>query len=206
VQQLRPEISFFKIGLQLYTAEGPEVVRAILRTGAKVFLDLKLHDIPNTVAGAVHSAADLGVQMLTVHLSGGPAMIRAAADAAPASLTLLGVTVLTSMDDQTLNQTGVVDPVGEQVIRLAKLGFDAGINGLVASPKEIEMLRHQFGPTIKIVSPGIRPTSSELGDQRRVMTPAEALKAGADYLVIGRPITADQNPRDATLKILAELN
>jgi orotidine-5'-phosphate decarboxylase len=206
VEQLRGEISFFKIGLQLYTAEGLEIVRAVLSTGAKVFLDLKLHDIPNTVALAVESAAQHEIQMLTIHLSGGEAMIRAAVSAKPRDLLLLGVTVLTSMDEQTVRQIGIPDKIENQVLRLAKLGIENGIDGIVASPHEIKKLRAEFGEKVKIVVPGIRPSWSEPGDQRRTMTPREALEAGADYLVIGRPITAYPQPNEAVAKILGELS
>jgi orotidine-5'-phosphate decarboxylase len=205
VEQLRGDISCFKVGLQLYTAEGPEIVRAVFGTGAKVFLDLKLHDIPNTVARAVESAAELGVQMLTVHLSGGGAMIRAASSARSGDLLLLGVTLLTSANEQTLREIGISDKIDDHVLRLAKLGVSAGIGGLVASPHEAKMLRAEFGNEIKIVTPGVRPSWSEAVDQKRVMTPRQALEAGADYLVIGRPITAHPNPRKAAAKILDEL-
>jgi orotidine-5'-phosphate decarboxylase len=205
VRQLAGQISFFKIGLQLYTAEGPEIVRAVLGIGAKVVLDLKLHDIPNTVACAVESAAELGVQMLTVHLSGGGAMIRAAVSACSGDLLLLGVTLLTSANEQTLREIGIPDKIDDHVLRLAKLGVSAGIGGLVASPREARMLRAEFGNEIKIVTPGVRPTWAEAVDQKRVMTPREALEAGADYLVIGRPITAHPNPCEAVAKILAEI-
>jgi orotidine-5'-phosphate decarboxylase len=205
VDQLREQISFFKIGLQLYTAEGPEVVRAVLATGAKVFLDLKLHDIPNTVARSVESAAQLGVQMLTIHLSGGREMIGAAVAARKNNLSILGVTVLTSATEETLSEIGISDKIDNQVLRLGKLGVEAGVDGLVASPHEVKMLRDQFGAKIKLVVPGIRPSWSEAGDQRRVMTPRQALDAGADYLVIGRAIIADPNPRQALTKILDKL-
>ena len=205
VDQLREQISFLKIGLQLYTAEGPEVVRAVLATGAKVFLDLKLHDIPNTVARAVESAAQLGVQMLTIHLSGGPEMIRAAVTARKNNLSILGVTVLTSADEQTLRQVGISDKIDNQVLRLAKLGVEAGVDGLVASPREVKMLRTQFGAKIKLVVPGIRPSWAEAGDQKRFMAPRQALDAGADYLVIGRPIIAHLSSREAAAKILDEI-
>src|SRR5436190_5653742 len=188
VDQLREQISFFKIGLQLYTAEGPEIVRAVLSTGAKVWLDLKLHDIPNTVARAVESATNLGLQMLTIHLSGGSEMIRAATAARANNISILGVTVLTSATEQTLREIGIAGKVDDQVLRLVKLGVEAGIDGVVASPHEIKILRAEFGNKIKLVVPGIRPSWSEAGDQRRVMAPQEALDAGADYLVIGRPI------------------
>ena len=205
VDQLREQISFFKIGLQLYTAEGPEIVRAVLSTGAKVWLDLKQHDIPNTVARAVESATNLGVRMLTIHLSGGSEMIRAATAARANNISILGVTVLTSATEQTLREIGIADKVDDQVLRLAKLGVDVEIDGVVAGPHEIKALRHEFADEIKIVVPGIRPTRSEAGDQKRVMTPRQALDMGADYLVIGRPITTHPNPREAVAKILAEL-
>ena len=206
VEQLHNEISFFKIGLQLYTAEGPEIVRAVLAMGAKVFLDLKLYDIPNTVAKAVESANTLGVQMLTIHLSGGSEMIRAATAARGDKMSILGVTVLTSATEQTLSETGIEDKIDNQVLRLAGLGVAAGVDGLVASPHEIKILRATYGDKIKIVTPGIRPSWSQAEDQKRFMTPREALNAGADYLVIGRPITAHANPREAVAKILQEIN
>src|SRR5437763_7537915 len=206
VDQLNGQISFFKIGLQLYTAEGPEIVRAVLSTGAKVLLDLKLHDIPNTVARAVESASNLGVHMLTIHLSGGSEMIRAATAVRANNISILGVTVLTSATEQTLREIGISDEVGDQVLRLAKLGVEADIDGIVASPHEIKILRAEFGDKVKIVVPGIRPSGSESGDQKRVMTPREAIDAGADYLVIGRPIIAHSRPREAVAKILDELN
>ena len=205
VEQLRSEISFFKIGLQLYTAEGPEIVRAVLATGAKVWLDLKLYDIPNTVARAVESANTLGVQMLTIHLSGGAEMIRAATGARESHMLLLGVTVLTSSTEQTLREIGLTDTVEAQVIRLAKLGAAAGIDGLVASPHEIKTLRREFGGRIKIAVQGIRPSWADQGDQKRFMTPREAMEAGADYIGIGRPITAHAQPREAVARILDEL-
>ena len=206
VEQLCDEISFFKIGLQLYTAEGPEIVRSVSDTGAKVWLDLKLYDIPNTVARAVESASRLGAKMLTIHLSGGSEMIRAAIAARSNDLLLLGVTVLTSSTEQTLREIGITDAVGKQVIRLARLGAEAGIDGVVASPHEIKTLRHEFGNGIKIAVQGIRPTWADPGDQKRFMTPWEALQAGADYIGIGRPITAHAQPREALARILDELH
>jgi orotidine-5'-phosphate decarboxylase len=205
VEKLRDQISFFKIGLQLYTAEGPEIVRAVSSTGAKVWLDLKLYDIPNTVARAVESANRLGVQMLTIHLSGGSEMIRVATSAGANNMLLLGVTVLTSATEETLREIGIQGGVNDQVLRLAKLGVEAGIDGVVASPHEIKPLRREFGDKIKIAVQGIRPSWSEPGDQKRFMTPREAFEAGADYIGIGRPITKHQNPREAVAKILAEL-
>ena len=205
VRDLSPEVAFFKVGLQLYTAAGPEIVRSVLATGAKVFLDLKLHDIPNTVAWTVESAGQLRVQMLTIHLSGGAEMIRAAVAARKNNVSILGVTVLTSATEETLREIGVSDKIDDYVLRLAKVGVAGGIDGLVASPREVKMLRAQFGAKIKLVVPGIRPSWSEAGDQKRVMTPREALEAGADYLVIGRPIIAHPRPREAVTRILNEI-
>jgi orotidine-5'-phosphate decarboxylase len=206
VQELRDQISFFKIGLQLYTAEGPEIVRAVLATGAKVWLDLKLYDIPNTVARAVESASHLGVHMLTIHLSGGSEMIRAATGARANETVILGVTVLTSATEQTLREVGIAAKMDDQVLRLARLGAEAGIDGVVASPHEIKKLRREFGDKIKIAVQGIRPSWAEPGDQKRFMTPRQAIEAGADYIGIGRPITAHQNPREAVERILEELS
>jgi orotidine-5'-phosphate decarboxylase len=206
VQELRDQISFFKIGLQLYTAEGPEIVRAVLATASRVWLDLKLYDIPNTVAGAVKSASHLGVHMLTIHLSGGSEMIRAATDARANDIVILGVTVLTSATELTLREIGIGDKVTDQVLRLAGLGVEGGIDGLVASPHEIKTLRTEFGNKLKLAVQGIRPRWAEPGDQKRFMTPREAIDAGADYIGIGRPITAHRNPREALERILEELS
>src|SRR5438094_8484808 len=206
VKELRDRISFFKIGLQLYTAEGPEIVRAVLATGAKVWLDIKLYDIPNTVARAVESANDLGVHMLTIHLSGGSEMVRAATKARANNMLLLGVTVLTSATEQTLREIGVPGKVDDQVLRLASLGVEAGIDGVVASPHEIKKLRAEFASRIKIVVQGIRPTWAEPGDQKRFTTPRQAIEAGADYIGIGRPITTHPQPSEAVAKILQELS
>jgi orotidine-5'-phosphate decarboxylase len=205
VEQLGEQISFFKIGLQLYTAEGPEIVRAVTARGGKIFLDLKLHDIPNTVARAVDSASDLGVQMLTIHLSGGSEMIRAAVAARKREMSILGVTVLTSSTQHTLDEIGIEEQLDRHVLRLGNLGVAAGIDGLVASPFETRFLRSELGDKIKIVVPGVRPSWSKPGDQKRFMTPREAIEAGANYLVVGRPITAHKNPRKAVERILEEL-
>ena len=205
VEQLGGQISFFKIGLQLYTAEGPEIVRAVLASGANVFLDLKLHDIPNTVANAVASAGKVGAQMLTIHLSGGPEMIRAAVSAKKGKMSILGVTVLTSATQQTLDEIGIGEQLDRHVLRLGNLGATAGIDGLVASPFEVSFLREQLGDKIKLIVPGVRPSWSEPGDQKRFMTPRQALEAGADYLVIGRPIIAANDPREALTRSLDEL-
>lgn len=195
-----------KIGLQLFTALGPAFVREVRASGAKVFLDLKFHDIPNTAREAVHSATKLDVQMTTIHLAGGPEMVSGAVAAAgPDGPLVLGVTVLTSMDESALAATGVPRSPAEQVLHLAKMGVANGLRGVVASPHEITVLRETFGTSLRIVTPGVRPAGSDAGDQRRVMTPREAMARGADHLVIGRPITGASSPRDAFLRIAAEI-
>jgi orotidine-5'-phosphate decarboxylase len=205
VSVLSDAVSIYKIGLQLYTAAGPEIVRAVAATGAKIFLDLKLHDIPNTVAKAVGAAGELGVQMLTIHLSGGRAMLEAAASAKSPSLLLLGVTVLTSSTQETLSETGVSSTLEAQVLRLGQLGKECGIDGLITSPHEVRVLRERLGSEITLVTPGVRPAWAAADDQKRFTTPAEALKSGADYLVIGRPITAAAEPRAAVERLLDEI-
>ena len=195
-----------KIGLELFTAEGPSVIKAVQDRGSRVFLDLKFHDIPNTVAHAVKSASGLGVAMTTLHASGGPVMLEAAAKAAEGSeLLLLAVTVLTSMDAAQLSSIGISVEPREQVLRLAGLASDTGIGGVVCSPLEVNAIRTSLGNDLRIVTPGVRPTWAATGDQKRVMTPAEAVKEGSDWLVIGRPITAAENPREAYSKVVAEL-
>jgi orotidine-5'-phosphate decarboxylase len=205
ISLLSEDVGLFKIGLQNYTAEGPALIRPISLLGPKVFLDLKLHDIPNTVAKAVEAAGQLGVRMLTIHLSGGSEMIRAAVAARSADMLLLGVTVLTSSTDETLAETGITAKTSDQVLRLARLGVANGIDGLVASPHEARMLRAEFGDKIKIATPGIRPVGSAAGDQKRFATPREAIDSGADYLVIGRPITAASDPKAAVRSVANEL-
>ncbi|MBM3802199.1 MAG: orotidine-5'-phosphate decarboxylase [Acidimicrobiia bacterium] len=211
VGQLRQRVGLFKVGSQLFTAEGPELVREIVRQGEKVFLDLKFHDIPNTVGKAVAAAARLGVSMLTLHTAGGLKMLSAAVAAVnrlPAAVErplLLGVTVLTSLADEDLAQVGVDAGAALQVSRLAGLAEEAGLGGIVASPEELGPLRRQLGSALKIVTPGIRPAGSDLNDQSRIATPAAALRAGADYLVIGRPITASSDPPASLEKILSKL-
>ena len=204
ITALSGQVGMFKIGLQRYTADGPALIEKS-SVAAKIFLDLKLHDIPNTVAKAVESASGFGVRMLTIHLSGGSEMVRAAVGARTGDLLLLGVTVLTSSTDATLQETGVTGRTSDQVLRLARLGVANGIDGLVASPHEARLLRNEFGGEIKIVTPGIRPSGSDAGDQKRFTTPREAIDAGADYLVIGRPITAAADPRVAVERIVREL-
>ena len=187
----------YKVGMQLYTAEGPQVVRDLTASGRRVFLDLKYHDIPNTVASAVHEAARLGVSMLTVHASGSVKMLKAAADAARAvnpALTVLGVTVLTSMADDDLGKIGVPGTILEEVLRLAKLALDNGCKGIVSSAQESAALRKEFGYNFAIVTPGVRMAGSGHGDQVRVVTPVEAIRAGASHIVVGRPITEAADP------------
>jgi orotidine-5'-phosphate decarboxylase len=198
-----------KIGLEFVTANGPDGVRRMVDLGLPVFLDVKFHDIPNTVAGAVRQAAGLGVAMLTLHVSGGPAMLRAALDAAHEAEPcpqLLGVTVLTSIDNADLAALGVIDKVADQVLRLGEIAWNAGLDGLVCPPQEITLLRERFEGKVKIVVPGIRPADSPKGDQKRTMTPAEAMARGADILVVGRPITRAPDPRAAALALAAEID
>ncbi len=199
----------YKVGMQLFTAEGPGVVRDLIASGRRVFLDLKYHDIPNTVASAVREAANLRVGMLTVHAGGGGKMLRAASDAARSvnpALMVLGVTVLTSMDDQDLDKTGVRGRVGEQVVRLAGLAITNGCQGVVASAREASELRAKLGAHFLIVTPGVRPAGKEHGDQTRVVTPSEAIAAGATYIVVGRPITAATNPGVEARAILDQMS
>jgi orotidine-5'-phosphate decarboxylase len=198
-----------KIGLEFVTANGPDGVRRVVDLGLPVFLDVKFHDIPNTVAGAVRQAAGLGVAMLTLHISGGPAMLRAALDAARESdrcPQLLGVTVLTSIDEADLAEQGLSDKVADHVLRLGEIAWNAGLDGLVCAPQEIVLLRERFEDKVRIVVPGIRPAGSAGGDQKRTLTPAETVARGADILVIGRPITRAPDPRAAALAIAAEID
>ena len=205
----RQPIGGLKLGLEFVTANGPSGVRSIVDLGLPVFLDLKFHDIPNTIVGAIKAAADLGVSMITLHLQGGPAMLWAAADAVKdlgqRRPMLLGVSVLTSMDDKDLAAVGVEGSAEAQVLRLAGLARKTGMDGMICSPREIGPLRKAFGDSLKLVVPGIRPAGSAAGDQKRTLTPGEAIKAGADYLVIGRPITAAGSPRAAAVAINDEI-
>ncbi len=209
LSRLRDSVRWVKIGLELYTAGGPDTVRQAADLGFDVFLDLKLHDIPNTVARAVTSAARLPVKMLTIHTAGGREMMRQAvkaqADAAP-HLRLLGVTVLTSLGAADLPEIGVASPPADQVVRLARLAVDCGMTGLVCSPLELPALRAQVPKTVKLVTPGIRPAGAgRADDQARVMTPAEAAKAGADFIVVGRPILMAPDAASAARGILSDL-
>ena len=206
VEPLANEGCLFKIGLQLFTAEGPSIISKLQATGARIFLDLKFHDIPNTAREAVHSAVRLGVDMTTIHLCGGPEMVSESIAAAGGSKTLvLGVSVLTSMDDESLRAVGVPRVAEEQVLHLAEMGLRCGLRGIVASPREIRPLRENFGNSLVIVTPGVRPAGSDVGDQKRIMTPGDAVRAGADYLVIGRPITGAPSPLDSLRAIAAEM-
>lgn len=204
----------FKVGLELFTAEGPALFRKLKALRKDIFLDLKLHDIPNTVAGAVRSAYKHGVRMMTIHTSGGREMMAKAAEAAKAAAEagqgsrplLLGVTVLTSLKGDDLEEVGMGSDVASQVLRLAGLAKAAGLDGVVCSPQEIEVLRREYGRDLIIVTPGIRPVWAAAQDQKRIMTPAEAVAKGADYLVIGRPITGAPSPNEAFLKVVEELD
>lgn len=210
-RRLYPRISFFKIGTQLFTAEGPSAVRRVASLGrdVRIFLDLKFHDIPNTVAGAVSAAAALpGVRMVNVHALGGAHMMRAAADTLRARKRrplLLAVTVLTSMDAAQLRAAGIAGLPATRVVKLARLAQDAGVDGVVASPQEAAAIRRACGCKFVVVTPGIRPVATARDDQSRIATPVRALRAGADYLVIGRPITAAANPASSANAILAEI-
>jgi orotidine-5'-phosphate decarboxylase len=205
VDRLEGAARWFKVGLELYIAEGNSLVAELQRRGFSVFLDLKLHDIPNTVASAVRAAAKLGVNMLTVHASGGPEMLAAAAESGDTSLTLLAVTVLTSMDAAQLEATGVRGSAAAQVERLATMAFAYGIRGFVCSPAEVANLRRRLGNEPLLVIPGIRPEGAAVGDQRRVATPGATMAAGASYLVVGRPITRAVDPGAAIKAILAQM-
>ena len=203
------ELLWIKIGLQSYLRDGPGFIHDIAAQGKKVFLDLKLHDIPNTMAKAIESLADLPVSMLTIHASAGPVAATRCAETMSKFLpdaTLLAVTVLTSLDTKSLQSLGVGRSAEDQVVNLACLAVEAGVDGIVCSPREIRPLRQVLSSEISLVTPGIRLTESALDDQKRVMTPAEAAKAGANYLVIGRPILAAQDPAVALAAIRSELN
>lgn len=210
---LRGKVGWLKVGMTLFYAEGPEIVARIRELGFEVFVDLKLHDIPHQVAGAAASIARLGAGMLTVHASGGSAMMRAAVESSRRTAeevgleppAVLAVTVLTSTDDAGLAEVGVARPAVEQVPILGALARDAGVDGVVCSPREAALMRELLGEDALIVTPGVRPLWSEAGDQARIATPASALEAGASHLVIGRPITAAPDPAQAADRIIAEI-
>jgi orotidine-5'-phosphate decarboxylase len=213
VERLQGKVGVFKIGKQLFTRCGPEVVHLVRSSGADVFLDLKYHDIPNTVAMAGIEAQSLGVSMFNVHALGGLEMMARLAEevnrvspvGSPERPLLLAVTILTSSTDETLRAVGIDRPVSDMVPRLARLTKQAGLDGVVASPKEVGLIRQACGQDFVIVTPGVRPAFASQDDQKRVMTPGEALRAGADYLVIGRPISVAQDPVEAADRILDEM-
>lgn len=206
---LAGEVGAIKLGKEFFTAHGPDGVRKIASCGHKIFLDLKYHDIPNTVAGAIRAASPLSCAVLTVHASGGPAMLEAARDAAaaagPKRPKVVAVTVLTSLDDGDLAAVGQIGPAAEQVLRLARLAETSGLDGVVCSPREVAMLRAELGDDFALVVPGVRPTWAGADDQKRVMTPGEAVASGADHLVIGRPITKSDDPVGAARRIAEEI-
>jgi len=208
VKQLHELAGMFKVGSQLFTASGPAIVREIIDAGGKVFLDLKFHDIPNTVTQAAVEAARLGISMMTIHASGGRIMMAAVAKElrdkfGERTPTLVAVTVLTSLDTRALFEMGWEQPLDEQVQRLALLAQDSGVDGVVCSPREIQLVRKVVEPKFKIVTPGIRLPDQSLNDQQRIATPREAFAAGADYIVVGRAITHDHDPRAAAQRLLA---
>ncbi len=208
VAETAGQAGLYKIGSQLFAAGGPDFVRELVRDGRRIFLDLKFHDIPNTVASAVAVAADLGVRFVDVHASGGAAMIEAAARALGSSrqaTELLAITVLTSHRPETLAEIGVSGSIEESVVRLARLAKDAGAHGVVASPHEVALVRQACGPDFVIVTPGIRPQGAARGDQARATTPSGAIRAGSDVLVVGRPIIEAPDPKGAALAILREI-
>jgi len=206
VEKIGPSVEWYKVGKQLFTRCGPELIGGLKQRGKKVFLDLKYHDIPNTVAQAVRSAAAIGADMVNVHASGGPSMLKAAAQAAAESnICLIAVTVLTSLDQQELNAIGIQDSPAEQVLRLAQLTQQAGLAGVVCSAREITLIQEACGKDFLTIVPGIRPAGADAGDQKRIMTPAQAAAAGASYIVVGRPILAASDPSEAARSIRQEL-
>jgi orotidine-5'-phosphate decarboxylase len=205
VQRIGDAAGIYKVGLQLFTHEGPGLVRELVRSGRRVFLDLKLHDIPNTVSHAVKAAAELGVHMLTVHASGGAAMLHAATEAAGPQLGVLAVTVLTSLNDEDMQETGVSGRVTDQALRMAALAQNTGCKGIVSSSREALLIRKSLGEGFAIVTPGIRPAGAESNDQQRIATPAQAITNGASHIVVGRPITHAPDPAEAARAIIFEM-
>ncbi len=202
LERVEGQVGIVKVGLELFTACGPAAVEEVQKKGYRVFLDLKLHDIPNTVAGAVRSARALGVTMLTLHTGGGKAMLARASEEAGASLKLLGVTLLTSLGAEDLLPVAILGEPAEVVLRRASLAAESGLGGIVCSPKEISALRTAVGSNLAIVTPGIRPPGTAMGDQKRAATPQSAISDGADYLVVGRPISGADNPAEAASSIV----
>jgi orotidine-5'-phosphate decarboxylase len=205
VQKIGDSVSTYKVGLQLFTAEGPAVVRDLVASGRKVFLDLKLHDIPNTVAHAVTSAIESGASMLTVHASAGAAALRAAVEAANRRLSILAVTVLTSLNDEDMQEIGFAGTTVDEALRMAALARSVGCDAVVTSPREVGTLRKMLGEGFGIVVPGIRPQGTGQNDQKRIATPSQAIAAGASHIVVGRPITESHEPARATAAILEEM-
>lgn len=211
VEALTPDVTYFKVGLELFTAEGAAAVKAIKAAGGRVFLDLKLHDIPNTVGRTAAVLAAMGVDMFNVHAAGGRAMMKAAAEAAAKAVAgsgcqVIAVTVLTSLDEAALrDEVGLARPLPEVVAGWCGLALESGLQGVVASAQEAAVLRARFGPGAVLVTPGIRPAGEAVQDQSRVVTPAQALRNGSTYIVVGRPITAAAQPREAARRIIAEM-
>ncbi len=207
VDQLEPSLCRLKVGKELFVHCGPSLVEKLIHKGFDVFLDLKFHDIPNTVAAACQAATDMGVWMVNVHASGGRNMMMAAREAIEQSAhkpLLIGVTILTSLSRSDIAEIGLDIQPAEQVLRLAKLAKESGLDGVVCSPLEVQTLKQEFSKDFILVTPGVRPVGSDTGDQQRIMTPAQALSAGSDYLVIGRPITAADNPVQTLKSIIIE--
>jgi orotidine-5'-phosphate decarboxylase len=205
VSRIGDAAGIYKVGLQLFTAEGPGLVRELVGSGHKIFLDLKLHDIPNTVSHAVKSALGLGAHMLTVHAGAGTDVLRAAVDAAGPSLKILAVTVLTSLNDDDIHETGIPVSVSDQVLQLASLAQETGCAGVVTSPRETSQVRSVLGQRVLIVNPGVRPAGASKDDQERTATPEEAIRAGASHIVVGRPITNSKDPARAARDIVLEM-
>ena len=204
-RRVAPEVGMLKVGLELFAAEGPGAVRQAAGLGRPIFLDLKLHDIPNTVLGATRAAAESGAAILSVHASGGEEMVRAAVRGAGGRLRVIAVTVLTSLDDEALGRIGIAGPSKDAVVRLAQLAVAAGAQGIVCSPREVEAVRRAVGPGPLLVVPGVRPEGAAKGDQARVATPVEAVRAGADVVVIGRPLREGPDPAALARAIAADL-
>lgn len=204
-EAVRPHAGGLKVGLEFVSANGPEGIRAIVALGLPVFLDVKLHDIPTTVAGAVRALADLGVSIINIHASGGTAMMKAAKEAAGGKAKIIAVTILTSLDDEDMQAVGFAGDAAAQAVRLARLAKSAGLDGVVCSAHDLKAVRAACGPDFLTVVPGSRPAGSALNDQKRFMTPAEARDAGADILILGRPVTHAADPREACRQVAASL-